>query len=77
MDRPNHLSVVVDLSPSQWHLCGLPTNAHSLSLAAFLSQLLAFLNCHIACNDENTLSVYGALPGKRYASNCDEQIVTE
>ncbi|CAL1707633.1 unnamed protein product [Somion occarium] len=64
MDKPSHLSVVVDLSPSQWHLCGQSSNSHPLPLSAFLSQLLAFLNAHIACNDENTLSVYGALPGK-------------
>lgn len=77
MDRPNHLSVVIDLSPSQWHLCGQSNNAHPLSLAAFLSQLLAFLNSHIACNDENTLSVYGALPGKRYVFPTNDTTLAE
>jgi len=48
----------------QWHLSGQTTNAHPLSLSSFLSQLLAFLNAHIACKDENTLAVFGAFPGK-------------
>ncbi|OBZ68113.1 hypothetical protein A0H81_11732 [Grifola frondosa] len=63
MDKASHLSVIVDLSPTQWHLCSQATNAHPLSLQTFLSQLLAFLNAHIACKDENTLAVFGALPG--------------
>ncbi|KAJ3555772.1 hypothetical protein NM688_g2391 [Phlebia brevispora] len=72
MDKACHLSVVLDLSPTQWHLSAQPTNPHPLSLSAFLSQLLAFLNAHIACKDENSLAVFGALPGKSvllYASS--------
>ena len=66
MDRASHLSVVLDLSPVQWHLSGQPTNVHPLPLSSFLSQLLAFLNAHIACKDENTLAVFGAFPGQRH-----------
>ncbi|KIK67218.1 hypothetical protein GYMLUDRAFT_37291 [Collybiopsis luxurians FD-317 M1] len=56
-----HLSLVIDLSPSQWHL----SQSHSpypLSLSSFLSQLFAFLNAHIASRHENTLAVFGAFP---------------
>ncbi|KAJ7446236.1 transcription factor Tfb4 [Mycena galericulata] len=64
--RGSHLSVVVDLSPVHWELSAgdEPENTHPLSLATFLSQLLAFLNAHIACRHENTLAVFGAFPGK-------------
>jgi transcription initiation factor TFIIH subunit 3 len=55
----SHLSVIIDLSPSQWHLSSLP-------LDLFISQLLTFLNAHIALKHENTLAVFAALPGKRY-----------
>lgn len=66
MDKSSHLSVILDLSPKQWHLSSLqPENEYPLSLQSFLSQLLAFLNSHIACKHENTLAVFGALPGKR------------
>ncbi|KAI0081256.1 transcription factor Tfb4 [Panus rudis PR-1116 ss-1] len=64
MDRASHLSVVIDFSPIQWHLSAQPTNSHPLSLSTFIVQLLTFLNAHIACKDENTLAVYGALPGR-------------
>ncbi|KAF7792417.1 hypothetical protein EIP86_003454 [Pleurotus ostreatoroseus] len=64
MDKASHLSVILDLSPTQWHLAAQPTNAHPLPLSSFLSQLLAFLNAHIACKHENSLAVFGALPGK-------------
>ncbi|KAH9858713.1 transcription factor Tfb4 [Lenzites betulinus] len=64
MDRPSHLSVILDLSPTQWALCAQSTSPPGVSLQAFLSQLLAFLNAHIACKDENTLAVFGALPGQ-------------
>ncbi|KAG5654407.1 hypothetical protein H0H81_003231 [Sphagnurus paluster] len=61
-----HLSVVIDLSPAQWHLSAAapPTNLHPLPLNSFLAQLLAFLNAHIASKHENTLAVFGAFPGK-------------
>ncbi|KAH8107904.1 transcription factor Tfb4 [Cristinia sonorae] len=64
MDKASHLSVILDLSPVQWHLFGQSTNPFPLSLSSFLSQLLAFLNAHTACKDENTLAVFGAFPGK-------------
>jgi hypothetical protein len=64
MDNASHLSVLVDLSPTQWHLSA-EANPYPLSLKSFLSQLLAFLNAHIASKHENTLAVFGALPGKR------------
>ncbi|PFH53817.1 hypothetical protein AMATHDRAFT_73229 [Amanita thiersii Skay4041] len=64
--RGSHLSVLLDLSPTQWHLSALPSpaNAYPLSLSSFLSQLLAFLNSHLACKHENSLAIFGALPGK-------------
>ncbi|KAI0775718.1 transcription factor Tfb4 [Trametes elegans] len=64
MDTPSLLSVIVDLSPTQWALCAQSTNPPGITLKSFLSQLLAFLNAHIACKDENTLAVFGALPGQ-------------
>ncbi|KAJ7178361.1 TFIIH subunit Tfb4/p34 [Mycena crocata] len=64
--KGSHLSVVVDLSPTHWELSSraAPENTYPLTLATFLSQLLAFLNSHIACRHENTLAVFGAFPGK-------------
>jgi len=67
MDGPSHLSLIIDLSPSQWHLSAQSTNSHPLSFQTFLSHALAFLNSHIAAKHENTLAVFGALPGKRCA----------
>ncbi|KAI0728135.1 TFIIH subunit Tfb4/p34 [Fomitopsis betulina] len=66
MDRASHLSVVVDLSPTHWYSSSTPSqqNPRPLSLKSFLSQLLVFLNSHIACKDENTLAVFGVLPGR-------------
>lgn len=64
MDRSCHLSLIIDLSPSQWHLSAQPTNPHPLSFQTFLSLVLTFLNSHIAAKHENTLAVFGALPGK-------------
>ena len=68
MDKASHLGVVLDLSPKQWHLAAQPSNSHPITLATFLSHMLAFLNAHIACKDENSLAVFGALPGRRYVS---------
>jgi transcription initiation factor TFIIH subunit 3 len=65
MDRSAHLSVILDLCPTQWLLSAKPSNLHSLSFDAFLSHLLVFLNSHIAYKHENSLAVFGALPGKR------------
>ncbi|KAJ7772530.1 TFIIH subunit Tfb4/p34 [Mycena maculata] len=72
--KGSHLSVVVDLSPLYWARSALPApeNEFPLTLAAFLAQLLAFLNAHVACAHENTLAVFGAFPGKSillYASS--------
>lgn len=67
MDKASHLSVIVDLSPIQWHLSSQSNNTYPLSLKDFLSQLLAFLNMHVAAKHENTLAVFGAFPGKRFA----------
>ena len=62
--KGSHLSVVVDLSPLQWHLS--KEDSSSLSLEAFLTHFLTFLNSHIASKHENTLAVFGAFPGKRF-----------
>ncbi|KAF8556130.1 transcription factor Tfb4 [Imleria badia] len=64
MEKASHLSVIVDLSPAQWHLSAQATNPYPLSIETFLSHLLAFLNAHIASKHENTLAVFGAFPGK-------------
>lgn len=73
MSSSHHLAVVLDLSPSQWHLSSLSDTTSSpsgtLSLSAFLSQLIVFLNAHIASQHENSLAVFGAFPGKRHV--CD------
>ncbi|KAG7098767.1 hypothetical protein E1B28_000675 [Marasmius oreades] len=55
MDRPSHLSVVIDLDPSRWD---------TLNLSLFLSHLLGFFNAHVAAKHENTLAVFGAFPAK-------------
>jgi transcription initiation factor TFIIH subunit 3 len=67
MDGPSHLSLIIDLSPSQWRLSAQPSNPHPLSFQTFLSHVLTFVNTHIASKHENTLAVFGALPGKRWA----------
>jgi transcription initiation factor TFIIH subunit 3 len=67
MDGPSHLSLIIDLSPSQWHLSAQSSNPIPLSFQTFLSHVLTFLNSHIAAKHENTLAVFGALPGKRWA----------
>ncbi|KAG6378214.1 transcription factor Tfb4 [Boletus reticuloceps] len=64
MEKASHLSVIVDLSPTQWHLSAQATNPYPLPVETFLSHLLAFLNAHIASKHENTLAVFGAFPGK-------------
>lgn len=77
VDRASHLSVILDLSPTQWHLSAT-ASPHPLSLQSFLSQLFAFLNAHIASKNENTLAAFGAFPGKSamlYAST--ESLVDE
>ena len=66
MEPSSHMSVILDLSPTQWHLSSLPKNAYPLTFRSFLSQILAFLNSFLALKVENTIAVWGALPGKRW-----------
>jgi len=61
---PEHLSLILDLSPTQWHLSSLDTNPQPLSLRLFISQVLVFLNAHLASRHDNTIAVLAALPGK-------------
>ncbi|KAF8520366.1 transcription factor Tfb4 [Hysterangium stoloniferum] len=61
-DSPSHLSLVIDLSPTQWHLCSTAPNPLPLNL--FLSHLLTLLNSHVALKHENSIAVFAALPGK-------------
>ncbi|KAG8961315.1 RNA polymerase II transcription factor B subunit 4 [Tulasnella sp. 419] len=60
-DPPSHLTVVVDLHPAQWKKSSLPSNPQPLPFSSFLSQILVFLNSHLASKHENTLAVIGAL----------------
>jgi transcription initiation factor TFIIH subunit 3 len=69
MDSSSHLALIIDLSPSQWHFSAQSSNPHPLSFQTFLSHVLTFLNSHIASKHENTLAVFGALPGKRWVYN--------
>jgi transcription initiation factor TFIIH subunit 3 len=71
MDAASHLSLVLDLSPVQWARAADDGAADGspLPLRSFLSQLLAFVNSHLAGKDENTLAVFGAFPAKRYVFN--------
>lgn len=74
----SHLSVVLDLSPYQWSQSAQSTNPYPLSLDAFITQLFAFLNAHVAAKHENTLAVFGALPGRSillYSSSDNTQPV--
>ncbi|THH08272.1 hypothetical protein EW146_g9048 [Bondarzewia mesenterica] len=64
MDKASHLSLILDLSPSQWHLSAESSNAYPLSFKTFLSHVLTFVNSHVASKHENTLAVFGALPRK-------------
>ena len=67
MDKPSHLSLILDLSPSQWLLSARHTNPFPLPFHTFLAHLLTFLNAHAAAQHDNTLAVFGAFPGKRCA----------
>lgn len=62
----SHLSVVVDLSPIQWHLA--EDGPNPIMLETFLTHFLTFLNSHVALKHENSLAVFGAFPGKRFAA---------
>ena len=72
MDDTCHLTVIIDSSPQQWYKSAAPPTSAAtdpLSFETFMPQLLAFLNAHLALKHENTLSVIGAYPGKRFASS--------
>ena len=62
MERPSQLAIIVDLSPTQWHLSSLPKYTYPLSFMSFLAQAFAFINFRLALKHENTLAVYGAFP---------------
>jgi len=63
MESASHLSVLIDLSPTQWLL------STPFTLADFLPILFVFLNAHLVAQHENTLNVFGAFPGKRSTSS--------
>lgn len=65
LDAPSHLTLILDLSPKQWHLSSLESNDFPLSLDAFLPQVLTFVNAHLAGRHDNTVTVFGAFPGTR------------
>ncbi|KAG9123742.1 RNA polymerase II transcription factor B subunit 4 [Ceratobasidium sp. 392] len=61
---PAHLILIVDLSPSQWQASASAAPNNGMDLSTFMSQVLIFTNCHLACRQENSVSVLGAFPGK-------------
>ena len=63
-DRSSHRSVILDLCPTKWLLSVQHPNTRPLSFDAFLPHPLVFLNSRIAYKHENSLAVFGALPGK-------------
>lgn len=67
LDKAAHLSVILDLSPVQWHLSAAD-KLFPLDLQTFMSHLFAFLNAHVASKHENSLAVFGAFPGKRWVA---------
>ncbi|KDN46231.1 hypothetical protein RSAG8_04458, partial [Rhizoctonia solani AG-8 WAC10335] len=65
---PAHLILIIDLSPTQWQLsASLTANGQGMDLSTFLSQVLVFVNSHLACRQENSAAILGAFPGRRYA----------
>ncbi|KAL0956395.1 hypothetical protein HGRIS_002542 [Hohenbuehelia grisea] len=56
------LAVVLDLAPAQWHAAAKASTS-PLPLATFIQHLNAFLNAHIAANNDNIIAVFAALPG--------------
>ncbi|QRV94192.1 transcription factor TFIIH complex subunit Tfb4 [Ceratobasidium sp. AG-Ba] len=61
---PAHLILIIDLSPSQWQSSVTSAPNSGLDLLTFLSQVLVFVNSHLACRQENSVAVLGAFPGK-------------
>jgi transcription initiation factor TFIIH subunit 3 len=76
---PAHLILILDLSPSQWQSSALTAPNGGMDLSTFMSQVLVFINSHLACRQENSVAILGAFPGRRYAfdSVCSkEEILT-
>jgi len=65
LDAPSHLTLILDLSPKQWHLSSLESNEFPLSLDTFLSHVLTFINAHLAGRHDNNVTIFGAFPGTR------------
>ncbi|KAG9074901.1 RNA polymerase II transcription factor B subunit 4, partial [Ceratobasidium sp. 370] len=63
---PAHLILILDLSPSQWQASASATPNGGMDLSTFMSQVLVFINCHLACRQENSIAVLGAFPGRGY-----------
>ncbi|KAG8733064.1 RNA polymerase II transcription factor B subunit 4 [Ceratobasidium sp. 428] len=63
---PAHLILILDLSPSQWQASASAAPNSGMDLSTFMSQVLVFINCHLACRQENSAAVLGAFPGKRH-----------
>ncbi|KAG8690182.1 RNA polymerase II transcription factor B subunit 4 [Ceratobasidium sp. 423] len=63
---PAHLILIIDLSPVQWQLSASSTanGGQGMDLSTFLSQVLVFVNCHLACRQENSAAILGAFPGR-------------
>ncbi|CAE6471812.1 unnamed protein product [Rhizoctonia solani] len=63
---PAHLILILDLSPAQWQLsASSATNGgQGMDLSTFLSQVLVFVNCHLACRQENSAAILGAFPDR-------------
>ncbi|KAF8608776.1 transcription factor Tfb4 [Ceratobasidium sp. AG-I] len=65
---PAHLILIIDVSPSQWQLSA--SNAANggsgtgMDLSTFMTQVLVFVNSHLACRQENSVSILGAFPGR-------------
>ncbi|KAG8863527.1 RNA polymerase II transcription factor B subunit 4 [Tulasnella sp. 330] len=65
---PSHLTLIIDLNPTQWHNSASVSpsssnDAHqSLSISSFLAQVLILINAHLASRDDNTLAAIGAFP---------------
>ncbi|EJU04108.1 transcription factor Tfb4 [Dacryopinax primogenitus] len=62
MSSPSHLSLILDLTPVPWD--ALSHSTPPLRLKDFLAQALVFINAHLALRNENSVSVFGALPGR-------------
>ncbi|KZO98767.1 transcription factor Tfb4 [Calocera viscosa TUFC12733] len=62
MSLPAHISLILDLTPVPW--AALSRASPPLALRSFLAQALVFLHAHLALRNENSVSVFGALPGR-------------